>query len=249
MFGSVERYSSTAGRKRAGLIGGRLLRILIIALILYLIVSRFLFSTFRIESVSMEPNLSPADRVVVSSLAYGPRVPFTTSRLPGPEAPQRGELVVIVPPFLQETTVFSRVLEPFVSFFTGQRVTLHRDLYGSRVNNYMVKRVIGVPGDTVRMSRFVLSIKARGSADFVAEQQLISVKYDIRTSVDARGWQQDFPLSGNSTEIRLGENQYFVLGDNRPSSSDSRSWGPLNRDRIVGKVIYRYWPPRSLGTL
>jgi len=48
MFGSVERYSSTAGRKRAGMVGGRILRILIIALILYLVVSRFLFSTYRI---------------------------------------------------------------------------------------------------------------------------------------------------------------------------------------------------------
>jgi len=197
----------------------------------------------------MEPGLTPADRVVVSSLAYGPRIPFTTSRLPGLQTPQRGELVVIVPPFSQETTLVSRLLEPFVSFLTAQRVTLHRDLYGARVNGYMVKRIIGIPGDTLRMSRFVLSIKTRGSTDFVPEQQLIPFHYEIRTSVDARGWQETFPLSGNSDEISLRDNEYFVLGDNRPSSSDSRSWGALRRDRIVGKLIYRYWPPRTLGIL
>jgi signal peptidase I len=99
------------------------------------------------------------------------------------------------------------------------------------------------------MSRFVLSIKPRGSTDFIPEQQLTASRYEIRTAVDARGWQETFPLSGNSDEIRLKDDEYFVLGDNRPSSSDSRSWGPLSRDRIVGKIIYRYWPPRSLGTL
>ncbi len=181
MFGSVERYSSAAGKKRAAVVGGRILRVVIIALLLYLVVSRFLFSTYRIESVSMEPCLTPADRVIVSSLAYGPRVPFTLSRLPGLESPQRGELVVIVPPFLQETTLVSRILEPLVNFFTAQRVTLHRDLYGARLNSYMVKRVIGIPGDTVRMSSFVLSIKPSGSSDFVPEQQLIATRYEIRT--------------------------------------------------------------------
>ncbi len=136
-----------------------------------------------------------------------------------------------------------------MSFFTLQRATLRRDLYGGRVSSYMVKRVIGMPGDTVRMSHFVLSIKVRGSADFVPEQQLVADHYVIRTSLDARGWQDSFPLSGNIEETKLNDGQYFVLGDNRPSSSDSRSWGPLSRDRIVGKVIYRYWPPRSIGTL
>ena len=56
-----------------------------------------------------------------------------------------------------------------------------------------------------------------------------------------------FPFSGNSGEHVLGDGEYFLLGDNRPESSDSRSWGALSRDRIIGKVIYRYWPLRSVG--
>ena len=109
-------------------------------------VSHFLVSTSRIESVSMAPTLEPADRVLVSSLVYGPRVPFSTVRLPGIGEPQRGDLVVIRPPFVEDLPFFRRLFEPFVAFFTVQRVTLSRDLYGARVNTSMVKRLVGMPG-------------------------------------------------------------------------------------------------------
>jgi signal peptidase I len=248
MIGSVERYSPAAGKRRAGLFWGRVLRVLLIALIVYLIVSRFLVSTYRIESVSMEPALHPADRVIVSSIAYGPRVPFTVSRLRGSGVPERGDLVVVQPPFVVEPSLVVRIFEPLASYFSLQKATLHRDLYGGRVNGYMVKRVIGIPGDTVRLASFAVSLKPRGGSDFVPEKQLIPRRYEIQTALDAKGWSSSNPLSGNSGEIRLADDQYFVLGDNRTESSDSRSWGPLTRDRIVGKVIYRYWPPRALGT-
>jgi signal peptidase I len=248
MIGSVERYSPAAGKKRAGVFGGRVLRVLLIALILFLVVSRFVVSTYRIESVSMEPALHPADRVIVSSIAYGPRVPFTLARLPGSGVPQRGDLVVVQPPFLTAPSLAARILEPLANFLSLQKATLHRDLYGGRVNGYLVKRVIGIPGDSVRLAGFAAALKPRGGTDFVPETQLIPVQYKIQTGLDARGWSSTYPFSGNSEEIRLGDDQYFVLGDNRTASSDSRSWGPVSKDRIVGKVIYRYWPPRSLGT-
>jgi signal peptidase I len=248
MIGSVERYSSTAGKRRASLAGGRFLRVVIIALILYLVISRFLAATYRIESVSMQPSLRPADRVVVSLLTYGPRVPFSQSRLPGLSIPARGDIVVVQPPFLREPNLVSRILEPIASFLTLQKATLHRDLYGTRVTGYMVKRVIGLPGDTLRMSNYVLSIRPRGGTDFIPEQQLIPLHYQIQAANGATGWSNTFPLSGNSAEIVLKDDEFFVLGDNRPESSDSRSWGPLSRDRIVGKIVYRYWPPTSFGT-
>jgi signal peptidase I len=111
-----------------------------------------------------------------------------------------------------------------------------------------VKRVIGIPGDTVRLAGFSVSLKPRGGSDFVPEKQLIPGQFEIRTSLEAKGWGPNYPLAGNSEEVRLGDEQYFVLGDNRTESSDSRSWGPVTMDRIVGKVIYRYWPPRAIGT-
>jgi signal peptidase I len=249
MIGSVERYASSAGRRKSNVFGARFLRVAIIAFILYLVIFCFVASTYRIESVSMEPGLSPSDRVIVSTLSFGARVPFSHSRFPGLGVPERGDLVVVRPPFLEEPGILVRILEPLASFLTLQKATLHRDLYGSRVNGYLVKRIIGMPGDTVRMKDYVLLIRPRGASDFVPEQQLIPVRYQIRTSLTVSGWTSSMPLSGNSGDLVLQAGEYFVLGDNRPESSDSRSWGAVTAERIVGKLIYRYWPLRSLGKL
>jgi len=220
-----------------------------LAFVLYLVISRFFVATFRVESVSMKPELNPADRVIVSSLAFGPRIPFSAVRFPGIGSPERGDLVVVQPPFFEERPVLARIFEPLASFFTLQKATLHRDLYGRRLNSYMVKRIIGMPGDTVRMRNYLLSIRARGASDFVAEDQVVPIHYRMYEKSVAKYLPSILPFSGSCEEISLKDGEYFVLGDNRPESSDSRSWGPLPRSRIVGKVIFRYWPPRSIGKL
>jgi len=247
MIGSVEHYSPSDRKRRPNRYGVRIIRVVLFAFVLYLVVSRFFVATFRVESVSMKPGLNPSDRVIVSCLAFGPRIPFSASRFPGFGSPERGDLVVVQPPFFEEMPVFGRIFEPIASFFTLQKSTLRRDLYGRRVNGYMVKRVIGVPGDTVRMKRYLLSIRARGSTEFVAEDHLVPVRYQIFTGNTSSLPPSALPFSGNAEEISLGQGEYFVLGDNRKESSDSRSWGPVPVTRIVGKVIFRYWPPRSLG--
>jgi signal peptidase I len=247
MIGSVERYSPAANRRRSGVLWRRTLGVLITALVLYLAVTRFLVSSYRIESVSMVPSLNPADRVIVSQVPYGPRVPFSSVRFPGQGTPTRGDLVVVQPPFVSEPSLIARILEPLVGFATLQKLSLYRDLYGGRVSGYMVKRIVGIPGDTLKLSNFTLLVRPRGGGAFLPEQELSSVHYQVVTTLEAWGWSTSFPFSGNSGEIQLGDEQYFVLGDNRPDSSDSRSWGPLRLDRIVGKVVYRYWPPSSIG--
>ncbi len=249
MIGSVERYSSSTRRRRAGLFGSRTVRVVVIALVLYVLVSRLLVSTFRVESVSMSPALRPSDRVLVSALSYGPRIPFTLARLPGLEKPHRGDIVVLRPPFSADQPGVLRLLEPFVSFFSLQKATLSREYGGGRADLFMVKRVVGVPGDTIILHGFVASIRPAGAAEFLPESDLAPERYQIRTTFAAKNWREGLPFSGNSGEVRLGEDQYFVLGDNRPDSSDSRSWGVINGSRIMAKVILRYWPPSSFGKL
>lgn len=97
-----------------------------------------------------------------------------------------------------------------------------------------IKRIIALPGDTIRIER---------SFVFVNEQQL-SEPYlppDIPTPAGAY-------LSEGST-IKVGANQYFVMGDNRSHSSDSRDWGGVSKQEIIGRALFRYWPPQAIGLL
>src|ERR1039458_1479098 len=85
-----------------------------------------------------------------------------------------------------------------------------------------IKRVIGIPGDIVRIEAGQVYVNSRPLLeDYVPED------YRDRVSWEPR---------------RIPPNQYFVLGDHRNSSSDSRTWGFVNRDAIYGKAVFSYWP-------
>jgi signal peptidase I len=83
-----------------------------------------------------------------------------------------------------------------------------------------IKRVIGLPGDIINVTS-------------------TSVIVDGRTLLEP--YISDPSNFGNDT-WKLGPNQFFVMGDNRPNSLDSRTWGPLNRSYIIGKAVVVYWP-------
>lgn len=249
MIGRVERYTSSVRRHRFSLWRSGVVRVVVAAFLVWLVVSRFIASTWRVDSVSMRPGLEPGNRVVVSLVAFGPRVPFTAVRLPGVREPARGDLVIVEPPYAGSAPAWRRLLEPVAGFFTGQQATLLRDFDGGRENRYAVKRVIGVPGDTIRLRAYAAEIRPSGASAFTPEAQLLGVRH--RTSIEPApaGWDPSLPFAGGADEVTLGPDEYYVLGDNRVSSSDSRSWGPLEAERIVGRLVFRYWPPRSIGGL
>ncbi len=95
-----------------------------------------------------------------------------------------------------------------------------------------IKRIIATPGDT---------LKVADSSVFVNGEKLPEsyLPSDIETRAG------NFLAEGS--EIKVGPNQYFVFGDNRNHSSDSREWGSITKEEIVGRVFFRYWPPQSFG--
>jgi signal peptidase I len=96
-----------------------------------------------------------------------------------------------------------------------------------------IKRIIGLPGD-------IVEVKPDGV--YVNNTRLPEAY--IPVSVETRPMQ--FTQNG---AVVVPPNMYFVMGDNRPHSSDSRAWGPVPFTNIVGKVFFRYWPPSRVGTL
>ncbi|PIY80154.1 MAG: signal peptidase I [Candidatus Pacebacteria bacterium CG_4_10_14_0_8_um_filter_42_14] len=98
-----------------------------------------------------------------------------------------------------------------------------------------IKRVIGLPGETVRVN---------DSTIFVNNQPVDESQYLADTVVTDAG-----NFTANNRTITLGPDEYFVSGDNRPHSSDSRAWGPISSESIVGRAFVRYWPVSTLGAL
>lgn len=149
------------------------------------------------------------------------------------------------------------IAEPFVvngasmdpSFETGQFLIVDRlsyrfeepsrgDVivfkYPNKPSVYYIKRIIGLPGETIYVSEGKVTIKN----DENPEGLSISEPYINSTH-----------RSYDSLTKTLGETEYFVMGDNRAESSDSRSWGPLDRDFIIGRPIIRLLPPQTISFL
>jgi signal peptidase I len=249
MYSTYERYSSGfAGRMGRGLVR-KLLKLLVLTVILYLIISSMFLATFQVESASMEPLLEARDRIFVSPLIYGARILFFAAKLPPVRTPARGDIVVIYSPMYGRLRVPISLVEPLIRFFSFQRGSAVRDESGRRIPAYMIKRIVAVPGDTIRISGFTAYIRPEGSSTFVAEQDLIPQSYEVLVGSLPQGWAEEFPFSGEHPSLTLAEDQYFLLGDNRQGSSDSRSWGPISRDEILGRVLYRYWPLARSGRL
>lgn len=102
-------------------------------------------------------------------------------------------------------------------------------------SQFFIKRVIGLPGETVRIRDGGVVIE---SDDFKQGVLLDESQY-LANSV----------RTGGQTVTELGEDEYFVLGDNRTASSDSRSWGVLTKDEIVGRSWIRAFPFSRLGKI
>lgn len=98
------------------------------------------------------------------------------------------------------------------------------------VSRFFIKRVVGLPGETVRLSGDTVTISINDGDNTVKEFTL-SESYII-----------DMKRKGANLEMTLGDEEYFMLGDNRLESADSRYWGALRRDHIVGRAVLRLFP-------
>lgn len=97
-----------------------------------------------------------------------------------------------------------------------------------------IKRVIGLPGDRVKIE----------NGKVVLNGSVLEEKYLSSTVTTQPG---SYMTEGK--EVIAAPNHYIVLGDNRNHSSDSREWGPVDINEIIGKAFFRYWPPHKIGLI
>ena len=95
-----------------------------------------------------------------------------------------------------------------------------------------IKRIIALPGDRVRITDTRVYVN-----ETLVQEAYISAQTEL--------WDGGFVK--DNEEIMLGSNEVFVMGDNRPRSSDSREFGPILTDTIIGNVFFRYYPPQKIG--
>lgn len=191
------------------------LKSIAVAVVLFLLIRTFVLQTFVITSGSMEDTLLVGDFLLVNRAAIGTRIPFTGVRIPGYSEPERFDVIVFDPPH-----------EPDLK---------------------LVKRLIGLPGDTLVMRDKVLFI----NGERVREPWVKHV--DQQDQFDPwMLWQRDFlapgtdparyePTRDNWGPLVIPEDRYFMLGDNRETSLDSRYWGLLEGWRLEGRASFIYF--------
>jgi signal peptidase I len=194
--------------------------IIVIALGLALGIQAFLVKPYRIPSGSMEPTLAINQRVLVNRIGMALGEPSV------------GEIAVFHPPEGAEQQECGPV--PHTVKLGGAACDYPLPKKSS-VN--FIKRIVGGPGDEIYIRQGHVFRKAVGKSTFVAEKD--SYIRPCGTSPEC-----EFPIP-----IKIPAGHWFMMGDNRGESDDSRFWGPVPTGWIIGKAIATYWPPDRIGTL
>lgn len=182
-----------------------------------LLLRSFLVEPFRIPSGSMMPTLLVGDFILVNKFAYGIRLPVVNTKVIDIDEPERGDVVV-----------FRYPKDPSVDY---------------------IKRVVGLPGDTIRYANKVVYVNGQPAGQvpagvYLGEGSGVSMSGASKRREQLGDLQHDILVMprtpGVQGEYVVGEGEYFVMGDNRDNSNDSRYWGTVPEENLVGKA-FRIW--------
>ena len=199
---------------------------------IFLFIRTFFIEAFRIPSGSMIPALLVGDWLFVNKLVYGPHIPFTQINLPGYSDPKRGEVVVFVSPFQPDEAA-----------------------KGNDGTPTLVKRLIGTPGDTLYMrdglvyvngiaqrQGFAAANNEKGDGSYVDPLFDRQKRYALKSSRFGAAPAQ--PTLDNWGPLVVPPAHYFMMGDNRYCSKDSRYWGVVPRENVRGRPMFVYYSYR-----
>ncbi len=175
----------------------------------------FLVEPFQIPSSSMVPTLQVGDYILVNKFTFGIRLPVIRTKVLDINEPQRGDVMVFFPPHMNDT--------------------------------YYIKRVVGLPGDRVSYHNKQLTV----NGELVAQEHMATLpegamRYQLSLEKlgDANHLMQTLDQRpARDFSVIVKPDHYFMMGDNRDNSSDSRVWGQVPEKDIVGKAfaVWMHW--------
>ncbi len=209
------------------------LKSLVGALIIFLFIRTFFVEAYKIPSGSMIPTLLVGDWLFVNKAIYGPAIPFTHIHLPGYSDPHRGDVVVFISPYQADEAA-----------------------QGSDPTPTLVKRLIGMPGDTIYMRHGMVYIDgvaqppvhgAQGYTGDPAQSRPddTSPLFDWQSRIALHntrfGSAPAVPTHDDWGPLLIPAGDYFMMGDNRYCSKDSRYWGVVPRANLRGRPMFVYY--------
>jgi len=154
---------------------------------------------------------------------------------------RRGEIVLSGTNFMAKSKFWEYLADPIVRVFTLQKKSL---IY--RNSDYLGKgellRVVGIPGDTIKIKDDTIYIKPKDSEFFLSEFELNQIDYDTHKRDLTKDWKSEYPFSSELENVVIEEGFYYLVSDNREILNDSRIWGAVNKDKIRGRILLKYWP-------
>ncbi|TVP83473.1 MAG: signal peptidase I [Thioalkalivibrio sp.] len=184
-------------------------------LLIVLVLRSFVAEPFRIPSGSMMPTLLVGDFILVSKFSYGVRLPVTRTRILETGSPERGDVAV-----------FKYPRNPAEDY---------------------IKRVVGIPGDLIEFQDRTLHVNGEpqptepvGTYEGVGSGRMMTGATVFREHLgeaphEILRWERSSGMSGS---VRVPEGYYFMVGDNRDNSNDSRMWGFVSEDLLVGRALF-----------
>ncbi|MFC1578825.1 signal peptidase I [Pseudomonadota bacterium] len=184
-------------------------------LLVVFVLRSFLVEPFQIPSSSMVPTLQVGDYILVNKYTYGIRLPVLRTKVLSLNEPQRGDVMVFFPPHMNDT--------------------------------YFIKRVVGLPGDTVTYRNKHLYVNGQAILDeTLAVLPEGGSRYQVGLETlggETHLFQVDESRPARDFSVVVKPEHYFMMGDNRDNSSDSRVWGQVPEKDIVGKAfaVWMHW--------
>ena len=204
----------------------RTLREFLPVIAIFLVTRTMLAEAYRIPCGSMVPTLLVGDWLFVNKVRYGPNIPFTNKHLPGYAAPRRGDVVVFVSP----------PQDPAIRMGPDDSVPV------------LVKRLVGMPGDTLLMRGGHLTVNGATESRTVVPlaaaddpNPLFAWQHRIELAGSRFGPPVAHPSTHEWGPLVVPPGEYFMMGDNRDDSVDSRYYGPVPRENFRGTPRFVYY--------